>query len=300
MSRPSNTMAGMTGECEQITRKSASNLALAFVLLPREKREGMAALYAFCRSVDDVADEDSKPVGQRRSELAAWREDIRAACLLAGDPKFPVNRELQPVIARCRLPFALFDELIQGCEMDLDVPRYADYEALEKYCYRVASAVGLLSIEIFGYHNPACRDYAVHLGKALQLTNILRDVRVDAARGRIYLPESERQRFGVTADEIFRSEYSVRFYNLAAGVAQRARHFFKLAREALPSEDRSSMMAAELMAAVYWKLLRKIEQRQYRVLEPKLTRVCKAQKIALILGAWLRLKAGLGGARYGG
>lgn len=297
MSRPSDTM---TGECEQITRKSASNLALAFVLLPREKREGMAALYAFCRSVDDVADEDAKPADQRRAELAAWREDVRAACAAGSQPKFRVNQELQPVIARYGLPFALFDELIQGCEMDLDVPRYADYEALEKYCHRVASVVGLLSIEIFGYHNPGCKDYAVHLGKALQLTNILRDVRVDAARGRIYLPESERKRYGVTTDEIFRSEYSVRFHNLGAGVAERARHFYKLARQALPKEDRSSMIAAELMAAVYWKLLRKIEQRQYRMLDPKLTRVCKAQKIALILGAWLRLKAGLGGASYGG
>ena len=302
MSRPSNTTAGLTitGECQQITRKSASNLALAFVLLPREKRQGMAALYAFCRSVDDVADEDAKTPQQRRSELAAWREDVRAACTPGSHPGFRVNQELQPVIARHNLPFALFDELIQGCEMDLDVPRFADYEALEKYCYRVASVVGLLSIEIFGYHNPACRDYAVHLGKALQLTNILRDVRVDAARGRIYLPESERQRHGVTAEEIFQSQYSVRFHDLAASVAERARHFYKLARQALPTEDRSSMIAAELMAAVYWKLLRKIEQRHYRVLDPKLTRICKAQKIALILGAWLRFKARLGGARYGG
>jgi phytoene synthase len=296
MSRPSDSV---TGECERITRKSASNLALAFILLPRGKRLGMAALYAFCRSVDDVADEDAKPVGQRRAELAAWREDVRAACLAGGSPQFPVNRELQPVITRCHLPFTLFDELIQGCEMDLDAPRYADYAALENYCYHVASVVGLLSIEIFGYRNPACKEYALHLGKALQLTNILRDVRVDAARGRIYIPESERQRFGVTSGEIFRSEYSVRFHNLAEGVAKRARHFYGLARQTLPPGDRSSMMAAELMAAVYWQLLRKIERRQYRVLAPELTRVCKAQKIALILGSWLRLKTGLGGARYG-
>jgi phytoene synthase len=296
MSSPSDSS---TGECEQITRKSASNLAMAFIMLPREKRQGMAALYAFCRSVDDVADEDAKPVGQRRAELAAWREDVRAACAPTGQPRFPVNCELQPVIAQYHLPFTLLDELIQGCEMDLDAPRYADYAALENYCYHVASVVGLLSIEIFGYRNPACKDYALHLGKALQLTNILRDVRVDAARGRIYIPEDERKRFGVTAEEIFRSEYSVRFHNLAASLAERARHFYKLAREILPPEDRRSMIAAELMAAVYWQLLRKIERRQYRVLDPELTRVCKAQKIALVLGSWLGLKTGLGGARYG-
>ena len=147
----------------------------------------MSALYAFCREVDDVADEESVPVAQRREQLAAWRADIRRAC--DGEtPQFPVNRELQVFIRRHKLRFELFDELLKGVEMDLDIKRYADYAELEQYCYRVASVVGLLSIEIFGYQNPATRDYAIHLGKALQLTNILRDVRSDAERGRIYLP----------------------------------------------------------------------------------------------------------------
>src|SRR5688572_15029740 len=142
-----------------ITRKSASNLALAFILLPKARRDGMSALYAFCREVDDVADEESVPVATRRAQLAAWREDVRRAC--AGEAaQFPVNRELSPIIKTYGLPFALFDELIQGCEMDLDTQRYEDFAALEKYCYRVASVVGLLSIEIFGHKNPACRDYA--------------------------------------------------------------------------------------------------------------------------------------------
>src|SRR3984957_15843334 len=179
-----------------ITRKSASNLALAFVLLPREKRDGMAALYACCREVDDVADDESLPVEQRRERLAGWRADVRRACG-SETPQFPVNRELQPFIQRHRLPFELFDELLKGVEMDLDVKRYADYPTLEQYCYRVASVVGLLSIEIFGYQDPACRDYAVYLGKALQLPNILRDVRTAAERGRIYLPQSELARFHV-------------------------------------------------------------------------------------------------------
>ena len=170
---------------EQITKKSASNLALAFILLPREKREAMAALYAFCREVDDVADEEDEPVDVRRERLEEWREDIRAACA-DGQPRFPVNREIQPVAHRFGLPVELFEELIRGCEMDLDTKRYQTFEDLDLYCYRVASVVGLLSIEIFGYANPACKDYAVYLGKALQLTNILRDVRTDAELGRIY------------------------------------------------------------------------------------------------------------------
>ncbi len=285
-------------ESRTITRKSASNLALAFVLLPREKRDGMSALYAFCREVDDVADEESVPVARRREQLAAWRADIRRAC--SGEaPQFPVNRELQPFIQRHQLRFELFDELIQGVEMDLDIKRYADYAELEQYCYRVASVVGLLSIEIFGYRDDACRAYAVHLGKALQLTNILRDVRTDAERGRIYLPLSELTRFQVTPEEILRCEYSPRFSELAASVSQRARHFYQLARTTLPAVDRRSMVAAELMGSVYWRLLRKLERRQFDVFGPKPTRLNKGQKILLILRTSLRVAAGVMSPNYG-
>src|SRR5690242_11609816 len=210
-----------------LTKKSASNLALAFILLPREKRDAMSALYAFCRAVDDVADEDSIPTEQRREQLAAWREDIRLACENKG-PKFALNREFAPVIQQFKLPFALMDEIIKGCEMDLTTLRYENYEQLELYCYRVASAVGLLSIEVFGYRNPACHDYAVYLGKALQLTNILRDVKNDAARGRIYLPASELEKFGVKESEILEGKYSERYFALAGGVAERAKQFYGL------------------------------------------------------------------------
>src|SRR5436190_14171878 len=163
-------------ESRTITRKSASNLALAFVLLPKAKRDGMSALYAFCREVDDCADDESIPADQRRQQLNRWREDVRLACD-GGAPQMAVNRELQTVIRKYRLPFRYFDELLQGVEMDLEIKRYDTYRDLELYCYRVASVVGLLSIEIFGYLRPACRDYAIYLGKALQLTNILRDVK---------------------------------------------------------------------------------------------------------------------------
>lgn len=281
-----------------ITRKSASNLALAFVLLPREKREGMSALYAFCREVDDVADEESVPVAQRRERLAAWRADIRRACA-GGIPEFQVNRELQPFIRRLTMPFELFDDLLKGVEMDLDIKRYADFAALEQYCYRVASVVGLLSIEIFGYRDPACREYAVHLGKALQLTNILRDVRSDAGRGRIYLPLSELARFKVLEEEILRSEYSPRFRELAAAVAERARYFYRQARDTLPAVDRRSMVAAELMGSVYWRLLRKLERKQFDVFGPIPTRLNKGQKFLLVLRTGLRMASGALTPNYG-
>jgi phytoene synthase len=281
-----------------ITRKSASNLALAFVLLPREKRDGMSALYAFCREVDDVADDESAPAGQRRESLAAWREDIRRAC--SGEPPhFPVNQEFQPVIRQYKLKFELFDELIKGVEMDLDIKSYTDFDQLEKYCHRVASVVGLLSIEIFGYRDPACVDYAIHLGKALQLTNILRDVRSDAERGRIYLPESERQRFQVRPEEIFKGEYSGRYYNLAKCVAERARHHYRQARLTLPDVDRKSMVTANLMGEVYWRLLRKLERQQFDVFGPTVTRLTKLQKILLILRAGIRSASGALTPNYG-
>ena len=270
-----------------ITRQSGSNLALAFFLLPKARRDGMTALYAFCREVDDVADDESVPVEQRRQKLGEWREDVRKAC--AGQPpSFAVNRELQAVIETYRLSFALFDELIRGCEMDLETKRYETMADLEQYCYRVASVVGLLSIEIFGYGNPACRAYADALGKALQLTNILRDVRTDAERGRIYLPQASLTQFAVREDEILSFQYSERFRRLAADVAGRARAFYRLARETLPKEDRRSMMAAEMMGSVYWRLLRKLEDRRFDVFGPHPTRLSKGQKILLIGWSWCR------------
>jgi phytoene synthase len=281
-----------------ITRKSASNLALAFVVLPRARRDAMSALYAFCRKVDDVADEDSVPVEKRREQLAEWRADIRRACE-DQSPQFILNREFQPVIRRYHLPFQLFDELIQGCEMDLDIPRYENFEQLELYCHRVASVVGLLSIEIFGYRNPACRDYAVYLGKALQLTNILRDVRTDAERGRIYLPLSGLKKFNVSPDEILRHECSERFVHLAASVAGCAKNFYRLARVTLPAEDRRSMVAAELMGSVYWRLLLKLEAQQFNVFGPQPTRLSNGYKTFLVLQSWLRFAVGATASNYG-
>jgi len=285
-------------QSRNITRKSASNLALAFCLLPKQKRDAMSALYAFCREVDDVADNESVPLESRRARLNEWRSDISRAC---GNetPQIEVNRELQPVIAQHKLPFALFDDLIRGVEMDLDIRRYENFDELEKYCYGVASVVGLLSIEIFGYKNPACRDYAVYLGKALQLTNILRDVRTDAERGRVYLPLNELARFKVSPEEILRFEYSNRFRELAESVAARAKEFYRLARETLPAEDRRSMVAAELMGSVYWRLLGKLERRQFNVFGPKPTRLNSGQKLLLIFRTWYRFVSGAMSPNYG-
>ncbi len=283
---------------ESITRRSASNLALAFCLLPRPKREAMSALYAFCREIDDVADEDRVPVGDRRRGLEAWREDVRQACQ-GQTPTMPVVRELQPFIQRHGLPFHLFNELLLGVEMDLDTTRYADWEALDRYCYRVASVVGLLSIEIFGYRDARCREYAVALGQALQLTNILRDVGNDAERGRIYLPESELRRREVQPEEILAGRFSDRYARLAADVAARARDYFHTARATLPAVDRRSMATAELMGGVYWRLLQKIERQNFDVFRKEPTRLGRWQKIGLVAASWSRFWLGAFRPSYG-
>jgi len=285
-------------ESRTITQRSASNLALAFIMLPREKRDAMSALYAFCREVDDVADEESHSVAQRRAALTEWREDIRRACE-GGKPTMPTNREFQPVIQRFKLPFALFDELIRGCEMDLEQTRYANFEELELYCYRVASVVGLLSIEIFGYRNPACREYAIALGKALQFTNILRDVGNDAQRGRIYIPQTELDRFKVRPEEILRGEFSDRFRALAEDFAKRARDFYRTAQRDLSREDRRNMVAAGLMGNVYWQLLLKLECAEFHVLQPEPLRLSKPHKLALIARSWLKYAVGSAAHDYG-
>ncbi len=281
-----------------ITKKSASNLAMAFVLLPKARADAMAKLYAFCRQVDDVADETARPVDDRRRELARWRTEIRRLYEGAGASS-PVVEELAPVIRAHKLSLGLFEEILNGVEMDLDVSRYETYGELDAYCYRVASAVGLQSIEIFGYSNPACRDYAVHLGKALQLTNILRDVRNDAERGYIYIPLAELARYEVSEREILSLNYSERFQALAGSVASRARSFYQQARQSLPPSERGSMIAAELMGSVYWELLLQLQRRRFDVFREPRVRVSKPRKLLLILRTWMRLKMGFEAPHYG-
>ena len=269
-----------------ITRKSASNLALSFILVPEDRRDAMSALYAFCRCVDDIADEDALPVQERRRQLKAWREDLWQSFHGAA-PQIRVIQELQEPIRTFNLPFNLFDELLQGVEMDLDILRYESMEQLEEYCYRVASVVGLLSIEIFGYKDARCKEYALYLGKALQLTNILRDVQVDAKRGRIYLPLEYLRREKVSEAEVLSSQFSERYFRVASAVDARARHYFSLARNTLPSSEKKSMVAAELMARVYWRLLKRLEAEQYNVFGSQTIRVSKAQKLLLVIRSWM-------------
>ena len=247
----------------KITRQSKSNLALAFISLGRERKRDITVFYAFCRVIDDIADSAPFDVAQKQFQLAAWREMLRRA--RADEPL--LAREVRSLIDKYSLPIDLIEEVIAGVEMDLRISRYATFEELRVYCYRVASAVGLISIEIFGYRNPRCREYARELGLALQMTNIIRDVGKDLRSGRIYLPQEDLARFGYSELELQDRQHNERFVRLMEFEAARAREFFSRAAAALPPEDRQSMVPAEIMSSIYCGLLRKMELDQFRVFD---------------------------------
>ena len=211
--------------CAEITRHSSSNFYYAFMLLPAERRRALYAVYAFCRFVDDIADDGA--AAQPALLLERWRLELRN--VYSGTVERPVSRALADNVRRFNIPQRYFEEVIDGVEMDLTRKRYATFAELGLYCRRVASAVGLICIEIFGYRNPATRVYAERLGLAFQLTNIIRDVREDAERDRIYLPREDLQRFGVSEQEILQSAYTPGFSQLMEFEAARARQFYQRA-----------------------------------------------------------------------
>ena len=263
----------------KITRQSGSNLALAFVSLGRERRADISVFYAFCRLVDDISDSMELPADEKRAKLETWRQALSAA--VPGEA--PLAPEVRSLIAKYSLTPAMLGEIIDGVEMDLSISSYATFEELRVYCYRVASAVGLVSIEIFGYKNPRCRDYAIELGLALQITNIIRDVGKDLKIDRVYLPQEDLARFDYTMADLRSRTYDQRFLALMEFEAVRARSFFGRATAALPREDRRSMVAAEIMHAVYAALLTKMERDRFRVFEKeyRLTKTEKAARIAV-------------------
>ncbi|MEY2528142.1 MAG: 15-cis-phytoene synthase [Verrucomicrobiota bacterium] len=267
----------------KITRESKSNLALAFVALGRERRNDITIFYAFCRVIDDIADSPEVAPDEKAKELRAWRGWIRDSA--ADEPS--LARDLRGLYAKYAITPAMLEEVIDGVEMDLGQVRYNTFEELRVYCYRVASAVGLVSIEIFGYHNPGSRDYAIQLGFALQMTNILRDVGKDLSNGRIYLPEEDMVRFGYRESDLEARKYNEAFVRLMEFEAERATEFFSRAAALLPREDRRSMVAAEIMASVYRTLLRRMKADRFRVFE-KEYRLSKVEKGGRIAGQLLR------------
>jgi phytoene synthase len=274
--------------CKKLTTRSKSNFYYAFLFLPRERREALEAVYAYCRLVDDVVDEDV-PAQQKLDGIAHWRKELDA---VYGDatPTHPVSERLRAAVQRFGIRREDMEAVIDGCAMDIDKTRYESWDELRLYCYRVASAVGLMCVEIFGYtpaHQEAVRRYAVDLGIALQLTNILRDVAEDAQRGRIYLPADELKSYGVTAADLTDGRRSQAFVRMMQYQAARARSHYLRARASLSSYERSKLVIAEIMGDIYYALLERIEARDFDVFGAKTT-VSRRDKMRIALGNFAR------------
>jgi phytoene synthase len=235
----------------------------SFLVLPPRKRNAIVAVWDFCRAVDDAVDEEEQPARAAQA-LTGWRAEL-AACYNGARPDTTQARALQPYVREFNLPRRPFEDLIDGVEMDLRQARYATFDALSEYCRRVASAVGLICVEIFGYRNPAAREYALHLGMALQLTNIIRDVAADLAQGRVYLPEEDLRRFGVGDTDLRAGVVTPAVRALLAHECGRAHEYYRRAAACLPQEDARSLVAAEIMGAIYHEILQRIERAGYDV-----------------------------------
>ncbi len=264
-----------------------TNFYYSFLFLPRAKRRAIEAVYTFARRGDDIAD-SGLAADEAAREIADYSRELDAC--YAGQSAGLEDPQLAALSASIRefnIPRQPFEDLILGLEMDLNGTSYQTFDDLSLYSYRVASTIGLISIEIFGYSYPRTREYAVNLGKALQLVNILRDIQIDARRGRIYLPQEDLDRFGVPPELLRTGVFNNAFVELMRFEADRARHLFAVARASLPPQDRRAMVAAEIMGAIYWRLLGRIEERHFNVFGGRV-RVPALEKL------WVALKVYLG------
>ena len=277
----------------RFTNARTTNFYYSFVFLPPEKREAIEAVYAFARRSDDVAD-SQLPAEEARRQLELCRQDLDRCYRAGGHPGPDLTPELAALaeaVHRFSIPREHFEELLRGIEMDLSPQPYKTFQDLSLYCYRVASTIGLISIEIFGYKNLLTRKYAANLGMALQLVNILRDLQSDARRERVYLPEEDLERFGVPPESFLEGKPGGRFAELMEFESERAHRYFALARQALPAEDRRSMVIAEIMGALYWQLLTRIRGRNYNVFGERV-------RLPRPLKFWIALSVFCGGSGY--
>ncbi len=270
--------------CQDKAAKSGSSFYYSFLFLPPDKRRAITALYAFCREVDDAVDECSD-ANVARATLNWWRGQV--AEIFGGKPQHPVAQALVPVVKQFNLAQPLLLEIIDGMEMDIDQPRYPDFGALQLYCYRVASVVGLLSAEIFGYRDRRTLEYAHDLGIAFQLTNIIRDVGEDARRNRIYLPMDEMQQFGVTAADILNAHETENFHKLMTFQIERAQRYYRQALDHLPAIDRKAQRTGLIMAAIYRATLDEVAASGCHVLKERVS-LTPLRKLWLVFKTWLK------------
>jgi phytoene synthase len=261
----------------EITRQAKSNLAFALQILPRERRDGMITFYAFCRVVDDLADDPQRPLEAREADLLAWKAGLERGF---AEPD-ALQREVVEMITRYEIPARLLTAIIDGCLMDLRPQRFGTWEDLSQYTYKVACAVGLASLKVFGATDPASEKYAIALGHALQLTNILRDVGEDLANGcRIYLPLADFARFQYTERDLVGRVHDGRFMAMMAYQAERAEGFYREAVEVMPKSDARALVPAEIMRSIYQTLLAKMKKDGFKVFDQRY-RLSKARKMAI-------------------
>jgi len=278
--------------CTTLAKRSGSNFYYSFFFLPPDRRDAMHAVYAFCKEVDSVVDEP-EPGSNPHDRLARWREELgslyrtgRSAAASRAQSLPPVMTCLGEHIRRLGIPRDYFDDIIAGVEMDLTVSRYATFRELYQYCYRVASAVGLVCLKIFGTRTAEAQTYAINLGVAFQLTNILRDLKTDAACGRIYLPTEDLKRFGYREEDLLAGAYTPAFVDLMEFECRRAQEYYRAAVAALPETDRRSLVPAEIMRAIYHTILERIEACRYQVFSRRIT-LSPPHRLAVALKAWL-------------
>lgn len=273
--------------CTAYTKKSGSNFYYSFLFLPKAKRDAMYTVYAFCKAVDSAVDEPAAG-SNPKDELTRWREELDA--VYSGIPTTPIMVSLAHHVKTLGIPKAYFEELIKGVEMDLFNNRYITFDELSLYCYRVASVVGLICLHIFGVTSARAQDYAVALGMAFQLTNILRDVGTDAAERRIYLPLDDLQKWNYPEKALLNRSYSAEFRALMEYEASRAHHYYKRADAALkelPPHERRALTVAEIMRGIYSRILDRIERSNYQVFGPRMS-LTTTQRVVIALRIWLR------------
>jgi phytoene synthase len=275
--------------CRKLTVRSQSSFYYAFLFLPPHQREALEAVYAYCRLVDDVVDEEA-PVAKKLAGIARWRDELTRV-YGDGELDHPVAARLRDAVRAFAIRREDMEGVIDGCEMDITQRRYETWDDLRTYCYRVASCVGLMCIEIFGYRSPRARDYAIDLGIALQLTNILRDVAEDAARGRIYLPSEDLRAFGVSESDLTSGRITPEFLRLMRANVARARAHYLRARAAISPSERRRLVIAEIMGDIYYALLEELERARFDVFGEKL-RVGRGRKMAIALGRFASAKLG--------
>lgn len=275
----------MISTAKEISKKSKSSFYYAFNLLPNEKRDAMNTVYAFCRQTDDIIDKENDSDELKYEKLRKWRVEFEKA--FTGHSEYTLLNRLGRTISQFNIPIEPFFELIKGMEMDLQNKKYLTFDDLTLYCYRVASTVGLMCIEIFGYKHKSAKDFAIDLGIALQLTNILRDIKHDYQKGRIYLPLEDLRKFNYSEKEIHLQNYNGNFINLMQYEVNRAKFYFDKATEELNLEDKGSMFAARAMQHIYFKLLQKIISKEYDIYKNNI-KVSTFEKVGISVGVWAK------------